>query len=84
MIMSMFSLIIVSGHDYRGTYMEMFGCSNLVSCKVAKRLKVPWICNQRIYGFCTPEVGDTHIWVLQFVNPIVKALIKIDLLSRRA
>ena len=25
-----------------------------------------------LYGFYTPEVGDTHIWVLQFVNPIVK------------
>ena len=28
----------------------------------------------RLYGFYTPEVGDTHIWLLQFVNPIVKAL----------
>ena len=24
------------------------------------------------YGFYTPEVGDTYIWVLQYVNPIVK------------
>ena len=29
---------------------------------------------ERLYGFYTPEIGDTHIWVLQFVNPIVKAL----------
>ena len=27
-----------------------------------------------VYDFYTPEVGDTHIWVLQFVNAIVKAL----------
>ena len=28
----------------------------------------------RLYVLYTTEVGDTHIWVLQFVNPIVKAL----------
>ena len=25
--------------------MEIFGCNNLVSYKVATRLKIPWICN---------------------------------------
>ena len=32
-----------------------------------------YICNDYT-GFYTPEVGDTHIWILQFVNPIVKAV----------
>ena len=27
------------------TRMEMFGCNNLISHKVAARLKTPWICN---------------------------------------
>ena len=26
----------------------------------------------RLYGFYTPEVGNIHIGVLQFVTPIVK------------
>ena len=29
---------------------------------------------QMLYSFYTPVAGDAHIWVLQFVNPIVKAL----------
>ena len=28
----------------------------------------------KYYSFYTAVAGDTHIWVLQFVNPIVKAL----------
>ena len=83
------------------THMEISGCNNLVSYKVATRLKMLWICNifylvvtlingciqtlgsnlkiinvfmYRSYGFYTQEVDDTHTWVLQFVNPIVKAL----------
>ena len=28
----------------------------------------------KLYDFYTPEFSDTHIWLLQFVNPIVKAL----------
>ena len=30
----------------------------------------------RFYGFYTPEVADTHIWVFQCVNPIGKDFIK--------
>ena len=66
--------------------MEIFGCNDLVSYKVATRLKCHGFamfstsCNnlkvfnvfmQRLYGLYTPEVRDTHIWLLQFVNPIV-------------
>ena len=32
-----------------------------------------------LYGFYNPEVGDIHIWALQFVNPNVEALLKIHL-----
>ena len=30
---------------YAHTHTEIFGCNNLVSYKVATRLKIPWICN---------------------------------------
>ena len=30
--------------------------------------------SQILYGFYTAVAGDTHIWVLQFVIPIGKAL----------
>ena len=37
---------------------------------------------KKLYGFATSEVGNTHIWTLQFVNPIVKALIEYSPNSR--
>ena len=33
--------------------------------------------NPVTYGFYTSEVGDTHTWVLQFVNPIAQPLCEI-------
>ena len=43
------------------TFLQPYGCKHLVT-----------ILMYRLYGFYTPEIGDTHIWVLQFVNSIVK------------
>ena len=46
-------------------------CCNLAPCNNLKMINAyMW----RLYGFYTPKVGDTHIWILQFVNPIVKPL----------
>ena len=45
--------------------------ANTVPCKNHKIVNVFML---RLYGFYAPEIGDTHTWVLQYVNPIVKAL----------
>ena len=49
------------------------GCKHLET--PYNNLKIINVFMKRSYGFHTPEVGDTHIWLLQFVGPIVnKAL----------
>ena len=42
------------------TRMEIFGCNNLVSYKVAIRLKIPWICNV-FYLVATLLNGCKHL-----------------------
>ena len=56
--------------------MEIFGCNNLVSYKVATRLKIPWICNI-FYLIATLLTGCKHLvttglyntWTLDWTGP---------------